>query len=279
MKTFYTKQDLERLRGIFVEQAISISSNNKPNYILLSGGIDSLTALYAFEDANVPYTAINFYVKGYESSDTKKCKLLQERGNFNIEYCEVASDWEEMKADVYLAVSMCRAIYNRIRKVKCETIYAMLQTSRHIPVGANVISGIGGDGLCAWRKTEGMIITNLGEVDEDSIAIRRDDAEFDELRYVFANYNYFNFFEGAVEDFIIGFTTKACNKKKPKGIYIYPFANYYTKYKSYSKPKSFQKASGLDVMFENIAKERGFESALQMFKEIDNEQRRGNSSR
>ena len=275
MKTFYTKRDLAVIRHLFVEQAKRIAENGQPNYIMLSGGIDSLTALFAFTEAGVPYTAINFSVDGYESDDTRKCKLLQERGDFNIEYCTVSSDWDEMKSDVYRAVKMCRELYGRIRKVKCETIYAILQTQKHIPKGSNVISGWGGDGLCAWRKTEGMIISKLGEVDDLCIEMRKDQPESDEMRHIFSDgYKYCNFFEGDIENFIVGFTTQACNKKKPKGILIYPLSDYYIKYKSYSKPKPFQKASGLDKMFEKVAKERGYESALHMFKEIDNGNKR-----
>lgn len=262
MKSFYSNKDIVDIRHMFERRAVEIADNGKDNYILMSGGVDSLTALFAFEAMHIPYKAVNLKFVDIASEDRRLCDRLSD---INIEYID-----EKVSEDVIrMAVMQCYNVFNKIRAVKCDMLIMLDLMKRHIPVDVNIITGVGGDACVSYSRSDMQLIHCLGQTDKDIIGMRVGDGSVDEFIYAFKdNYAYHEFFDRKIRQKIAEFTTVACNKPKPKAIFVYPFIEYYEKYKCYRKPRPAQKASGLAHYMDNYAIAKGYKNRLAYYKEI-----------
>lgn len=266
MKNGYTKEDCEQLRTLMVNQVKKTISNGKPNYLLLSGGLDSISALYALMEAEADYKVINFSLKGYPSSDKKAVERLQDMIGFKAEYIEIPSNWDVIRNDVCSAIKACREMYGKVREVKVETIFTLTYVDRFLPDDCNVFTGSNGDGILGYNRTMAIMAAHLGEDNYRVIRCRKAEDEADEIDRIF-NYRHTHtsVFYGDVQEFLLRFTMRACNKPQPKAIVANAFMEYHDKYQSYRLPKPFQKAGNIKSMFNTIAYKEGYKGALQMF--------------
>lgn len=272
MKNRYTEADCRHLADLFVHRVKELASNGEPNYLLLSGGMDSVTVLYALIKAGIPFKAFTFYFKGYPSVDQKAVELLQSKLGFEHEFIEIPSDWPTIEADVYKAIKACKEMYGRVREVKVETIFALQYMDRYLPSGGNIFTGSEGDALVGYNRQMAMQCSRIGDSHPDMLSDRVLTEEYNEFRKVFnTNHIYAPVFEGPVTDFVLSFTMAACNSPRPKAIFYHAFAEYHRKYRSYRQPKSFQKAGNEKAMFNLIAQRKGFKNALAMFKSLAGE--------
>lgn len=272
MKNRYTEADCRHLADLFVHRVKELASNGEPNYLLLSGGMDSVTVLYALIKAGIHFKAFTFYFKGYPSVDQKAVELLQSKLGFEHEFIEIPSDWSTIESDVCKAIKACKELYGRVREVKVETIFALQYMNKYIPSGGNIFTGSEGDALVGYNRQMAMKCYSIGDSHPDMLSDRILNEEDNEFRKVFnANHKYAPVFEGAVTDFILGFTMAACNSPKPKAIFYHAFAEYHRKYQSYRQPKAFQKAGNEKAMFNMIAQSKGFKNALSMFNSMSTE--------
>lgn len=266
MKTVFGQPDAIRLRSAYVETVKQFVSNGKMNYIMLSGGVDSLCVLYSVMEIGAPFKAVNFRFIGLESSDRESVKRLQEKAGFDVLYLDLPIDDIETLKE---AVELCKTVYGKVRRVKVETIYAFLLVKKYIPADVNIISGISGDGSVCYHKKDAVLISKVGEQAEEVMKIRRGDKSKDEIRRVFQGYDYLTpCHEKTVTDVLTDYTTKACNAKFPKSCFIYAFSDYFRKYKNYRNPIGFHKASHEADGFERLARENGFDNALKWFNRI-----------
>lgn len=270
MKDVFTRHDATLFHDVFVNSIKEFISNGKENYILLSGGIDSVCILYAIMEIGAPYTVVNFCFNGRCSIDTKSVRELQEKIGFNAEFLTLDCNSQN---DLYDAIRMCVELYGHVRKVKVESIYAMLQVRRHIPLCANVLCGSWGDNALRWHRSDAMLIARVGEDHPDVLSRIRGDASNDEMAYVFRDYSYFDpYMHKAVTDVMVQFTKKACNAHFPKSALVLSFEDMFARYKNARRPISFCKASGEPQMFEDIATRMGYASELKMFNAIARDQ-------
>lgn len=266
MKDFCTSADCEEIRKLIVNKISGFARDNRQNYVLLSGGIDSAAVLFAVINAGLPYKVINFKFRGRDSIDAKSVKQLQRKIGFDAEYLELEPDNE---ADIKKAVAICLNTFSRVRKVKCETIYAMLQVARHIPHGATVFCGYGGDDLFGYSRKDALLAARQGQECDEILQHRMLPKDKDEFRAALTDYRYYSpYVDSDVQSLITKYTTSACNDKFPKSIIVRAFGDYFKKYKNARKPIGLHKGSCEAVMFEDIARERGYSSALQMFNTI-----------
>ena len=271
----YTKEDCKQLGILMTDEVRKTVSNGKPNYILLSGGLDSVTALYALLSAGADFKALNFHFKDLPSSDKSAVELLQSRIGFDIDYIEIPSDFSVIKDDIRSAIKECHEIYGRIREVKVETIFALEYVSRYIPDGCNVFTGANGDGILGYNRTMRIMASHLGEGSPRVIRCRKAEDEPDEFERIFnKRHTHKSVYSGGVQEFLLQFTMVACNRPQPKAIVANAFEEYHNKYHSYRLPKPFQKASNEKAMFNVIAYKEGYKSALQMFNAMHNESAR-----
>lgn len=266
MKDTFGMSDAKYLHDVFLKSMKAFADNGCVNYILLSGGIDSLCVLYGIDELKLPYKVINFKFPDRESIDTNSVKALEKKMGFDAEYITLEAD---NMNDIREAVKICRQLFNRVRQVKVETIYAMLQLRKHIPKGVNILSGFGGDGACCYHKKDAILISKVGEDSKEVIAVRHGDKRNDEFRFVFSDWRYYTpFHEKDVGDAICEYTSRAMNRRFPRSALVYTFAEQFKKYKNARKPIGFHKASCEVQMFEDLAKKNGYESALKWFNSI-----------
>lgn len=269
MKNKFNMCDAKRLHDAINNSVKQFADNGLENYILLSGGADSLCVLYAVIELGLPYKVINFKFEGKDSIDTDSVRFLWDKIKFPVEWLELPIN----NIDV-LRQSVClsKQIFGRIRKVKVETIYAMLLVREKIPKGVNILSGFGGDGAVCYHKNDAILISKVGQEAEEVLKIRRGNKNNDEFRHIFSDWNYFTpYHEKEVTDVLIDYTTTACNARFPKSAFVYAYADSFRKYENYRRPIGFHKASHEVDAFEELAKQNGFNSALSFFNAIGKE--------
>lgn len=272
MANRYTKDDCKQLRALMTNEVKKAICNGKPNYILLSGGLDSVTALYALMEAGADFRAVNFHFEGFPSSDKDAVERLQKNIGFDVDYIEIPSDWETISEDVRSAVEECCNMYRRVREVKVETIFTLTYVDKFLPDGCNVFTGANGDGILGYNRTMAIMASHYGEESYRLIRCRKAEDEPDEFDRIFnRHHTHQSVFYGEVEEFLLKFTMKACNRPQPKAIAANAFEDYHRKYNSYRAPRPFQKAGNEKAMFNEIARHQGYGGALQMFNAIHKE--------
>lgn len=266
MKDRYTKEDCEHLGFLMTNEVKKTIANGQPNYILLSGGLDSVTALYTLMSAGASFKALNFSFKDFPNSDRIAVERLQEKIGFDAEYIEIPSEWNVIKEDVRKAVKDCVDMYGRVREVKVETIFALTYIDQFLPDGCNVFTGANGDGILGYNRNMAIAASHYGEDHPHMIKCRKAEDEADEFDVIFnKRHTHNSVYYGEPMEFLLQFTMAACNKPQPKAIVAYAFEEYHNKYQSYRMPKPFQKASNEKSMFNLIAYNEGYKGALQMF--------------
>lgn len=275
LKTYYTRTDCKMLRSLFVKHMQSIANKGLPIRLLLSGGMDSLTILYALVEADVPFSSYTFYFKDIPSSDKDMVERVHSKVAFDCNFVEFPSDWPSLQEDVIESIKICRSLYNRIREVKVETILAYMLLKKAIP--DSVYQPVNGDEtLFMYNRNDALWLARVGDtspqVQEARAGKFQDKAEetavFDNIISPYTD-------KGPVEKFLLGFSSGACNWRKPKSILYYAFEDYHTKCSSYRKPRPFQKASNEKAMFNRIAVDLGYKNALWLFKGVEQGDRPG----
>lgn len=266
MKNDFTEKDALELRNTIISQIKDFTNNENENVLLLSGGIDSCVVLFSLLELGKPFKVINFNFFEKDGVDRTSVKKLQNQIGFKAEYINLNGiDMDVLKK----SISLSKKVFGRIREVKVETMYAMEQVKIRLPkTGVNILTGFGGDDVGGYSRKQQIEIANLGEENEVVLKRRAIKPDQDEFRAVFSGYNYFTpYTNQEIQKKILDYTTKAWNKRFPKSALVYTFSEYFKKYKSARKPIGLHK-SGEQVMFEIIAKEKGYSSALQMFNKI-----------
>lgn len=273
LKDYYSPADCRMLRRLFIRRMKEIQAEGRPIHLLLSGGIDSVTPLYALLEARIPFTAHTFYFDGVPSSDLQMVEQIAKYFPYDQRYIKLPSTWEALREDVKHAVDLCLREYGRIREVKVETLLALMLTKKQMPrEPITVVSGM--QIVLMYSRNDALFIAREGEFSPVVEDARRGKfhTEKDETEILFDHavspYN-----GGCVEDFLCHFTVSACHSPQPKAILYYAFEDYHRKANSYRRPRPFQKASNEKAMFNGIAASLGYKNALELFKAVNrNEQ-------
>ena len=275
LKTYYTAADCRMLRRVFVRHMKELANKGLPLCLSLSGGMDSITILYALLEAKVPFTAYTFYFDNVPSSDLVTVQQLHKHLDFPQVYVKIPSKWEDLRNEVKESVNLCKTAYKRIRAVKVETILcyrALKQVQPQEPVLV-----IDGEQLAFLEtKNDAIWISHVGEFSPEVDEARRgkfsDLADVRETDFIFENIAY-PFLDDSITDYLCNFAISACNSPKPKAILYYAFEDYHKLCGSYRKPKSFQKACNAKGLFNKIAMQMGYKDALELFKAVDRDER------
>ena len=269
MKNTFGKADAKRLHDAMCDSIRKFADNGKENYILLSGGVDSLCVLYAIMELGLPFRVVNFKFSGLNSTDTNSVRFLWNKARFPVEWLELPIDNINVLRE---AVKLSKKIFGKVRKVKVETTYTMLLVREKIPKGVNILSGFGGDGAVCYHRKDGILIGKVGQEHPDVLKIRRGNKQADEFRHIFSEWRYFTpYHEKEVTDVLIDYTTTACNARFPKSAFVYAFEKEFRQYENYRKPIGFHKASKEVDAFEDLAKKNGYDSALRWFNALGKE--------
>lgn len=268
MKDKYSKEDCQELRRILVKRAKDTCDNERQTCLLLSGGMDSVTALYSLLEAGVKFTAYTFYFKDWESSDLKAVQSLEKQIGFDIVYLPIANTYDELETDIKSGIKTCMDLYKKMREVKVETSLALENIERIMPNNCNVLAGDGGDPILGFNRQVGKTIYIHG-IDSKFVRDMRIGDRRSEFDVIFERrHKYIHMFDGEVSDYILKFSPLACNARFPKSFLYYAFFEEHNKYHSYRKPNSFHKASNEKAMFNLMAMGRGYKNAYDMFKAI-----------
>ena len=263
LKRAYTKNDAALLRKLCLDNAQRISERGDV-VVMLSGGIDSVTVLYAFLAAGKMPLCVNFSFDGYASDDSASAEMQCARCGCELKRVVVpAPSWD----DVRRSASACVGYFGTVRKVKCESWYAMDYTAAYLPDDCVVVSGGNGDELFGYHRSQAIQAARLGDSHPDVVRRRYGDRARDEfLCLASGGREYVDFFyDEAICDFVTQFPASVCNRRFPKSLMYYAFEEEHKANCSYRRPKSFVKAGGEDAMFEDAAARFGFDSALRMF--------------
>lgn len=268
LKDYYSPADCRRLRRLFIQRMKEIQAEGRPIHLLLSGGIDSVTPLYAMLEAKIPFVAHTFYFKGMPSSDLKMVQQIAQCFHYDQRYIELPATWESLRDDVVEAVDLCLKEFGRIREVKVETLLAIMLAKRKMPSEPiTVVSGM--QVVLMYTRNDAMFIAREGEFSPVVEAARR--GKFNKERsepeilfdHAVSPYN-----GGCVEDFLCHFTVSACHRPQPKAILYYAFEDYHRKAASYRRPRPFHKACNEKALFNGIAVSLGYKNALELFKAV-----------
>lgn len=273
LKDYYNRSDCRMLRKVFIRRMREIAAQGLPLHLLLSGGIDSVTPLYALLEAGIPFEADTFYFDRVPSSDLDMVQQIEQCFSYKQNYYCLPSTWEALRDDVAKAVALCKESYGRIREVKVETLLAFMLMKKQMPKEPFlVVSGM--QVVLMYTKNDAMWIARIGEFDPEVEQARRGQFsnEPDECDLIF-EHAVSPYYGGCVEDFLCHFTVSACHSPKPKAILYYAFEDYHRKANSYRKPRAFQKASNEKALFNKIAQSFQYKNALELFKAVDRNER------
>lgn len=281
LKPTFDYHDARGLRNLILRNVKETADPDGKNYILLSGGIDSIVIVYAFMELVIPFKVVNFYFDGMPCKDTDSVRAFQQASGIDVQYVAIPNVLEnDCMPRIYDAVKQCRRIYQRIRKVKVETIYALQYTKEQLANDWTVFTGAGGGNLCCYSQQVAHIISILGEEHPEVYAFRHriyddgDETINDEFADVFSDMKYSApLDEMNVVNYCGNFTFRSLNSRFPKSCLVYAFGDYFKKYKNARKPVAFQKACNEDILFEQLAQRYGYKSALLWFSSIDKQQR------
>lgn len=260
MKNKCTNEDYKIVRSTILDGVKIAAGNNRHNAILLSGGIDSSVVLFSAMELKLDYTVVNFRFKGVDSVDNNSVKRLQEKIGFEAKYLEIEHEDDN---DIKEAIKICKKTFGKVRAVKVQTIYAMLQVKKHIEESNNILCGYGGDDLLGYSRNTALLASKKGEGSKEVLKKRLLAKDQDEFSAVFNRAGYYTpYTDESVQKLITRYTTRACNESFPKSILVRAFSDYFRKYKNARKPIGLHKGSCEAVLFEQIAKKKGFSSTV-----------------
>lgn len=263
----YTREDCETFRMLCTGNAARIATDGRPVILMLSGGMDSLTILYAFIAADAKIECVNFDFEGITSEDTPSAQRVCESEGIPLKRLTIPEPtWD----DIRQSARDCLRYFDRVRRVKCESSYAFRYVAERLPDTCIVLHGNNGDSLFGYHKSQAVEAARLGDAHPDVIKRRYGEQVKTEFRLLGEKGQRTQvgfYFDKDICDFCMRFTANALNWKFPKSMMYYAFEDYHKKNGSYRKPRSYIKAGGEDSMFERKSKQLGYASALEMFKE------------
>lgn len=273
LKDYYSPSDCRMLRRLFVRRIKELTKDGLPVHLLLSGGVDSVTILFALMEAGIPFQAHTFSFKDVPSSDLDTVKQIRQHLSYEQVYHEFPSDWEHLCDEVKASVALCRETYGRIREVKVETMLAYRMLRAELPQEPILVIN-GNQCVLMYTRNDALWIAKVGEYSPEVNDARRGKMKdaADEETVIFDNI-VSPYIGGCVEDFLCRFTVSACHYPKPKAILYYAFEDYYKRCGCYRKPRPFQKASNEKALFNNIATSLGYKGALDLFKAVEQDER------
>lgn len=269
MKTVFSLEDGKRLHDAILQGIKQNTDNGQMNYMLLSGGVDSLCVFYAARELQLPLTVVNFAFSGYGSQDRESVKRLIRKTGTDALFPDFKTDDTETVRE---AVSLCRQLYGRIREVKVETMYANLKMKKALPGRGNILSGYAGDDAVGYSRKDAIARSRAGETAYEVIQKRMGRTEKDEFKYVWDGWNYYTpYRDERILEIICEFTCQACNAKVGKSYLIKTFMSDFEQYRNYRKPVGLHKGGAENIAFQEEARKRGFDSALKWFNALDKE--------
>lgn len=227
-KQKFTKQDAKKYRELCIERANEIDSDDDCA-LALSGGTDSVTALFAMLEAGKKPHCYTFHMDGIESVDLKSSRNLC--SHFGLELTEVSIDSTDsgMIKDIEAVLPYCELVKKTI--IQCmipwKYMYPAIREKK-------IIQGIGGDDLFGTQRKVQVLLHNGGD---DAIRefrkLYRNDLHYSEgniIRYasVFGKEN-IEFYSKAMEDFLLEYSLYAINKPFMKYASVEAFRDYYNK--------------------------------------------------
>jgi len=244
------KDEVIKFRQLLCDVIRTQCTNNEAA-VLLSGGVDSQTVIFACLELGIVPTAYTFRLKDYESRDSFYAKSLCEK--FGITHKMIVVDSSTLELDFLTLANK----YECRKKTQYECIYPFIHLFPHIKE-QGVITGWGAYfGISRKASTSGAT-TNKAVFDKmrlDEFNHPNPDGRV-QLRQLIKEYNKIliaPYFEQSVFDFLFQFNWGQLNKPIQKAMSVYAFNEYFSKIKV-RQASNLQLDGGIDVLFESLLK-------------------------
>jgi len=244
---------------MFVQRWADIATTDTA--LLLSGGVDSMTALFAALECGHKPRCYTFYLSGYKSTDLAAARKVTDY--FGLELIEVGipSTLGDLIRDTFAVIDEINwEYYLGVRKVTIQTMHPLLYTTKAIEE-RKVVAGLGGGKLSLDSRKASIEIYHGGEEAADDLRCDRYAVDDDSLQYQRtyqrAGIEYLDFY--AFTDayrWVREIPVIAFNQRKAKWGLVKPFLDYWKKRPMYRAPAPYQIASGLRRFHDRLLKTR-----------------------
>jgi len=244
---------------MFVQRWADIASTDTA--LLLSGGVDSMTALFAALEYGHKPRCYTFYLSGHRSADLAAARKVTE--HFGLELIEIGipSTLDDLTRDTFAIIDEVDwNYYPGLRKVTIQTMHPLLYTTKAIEE-PRVVAGLSGGKLSIDSRGASIDVYHGGEEVADELRCDRrvvdDDGLQYERTYKRAGIDYIDFY--AFTDayrWVRQISVKAFNQRKAKWGLVKPFLDYWKMRPMYRAPSPYQIASGLRQFHDRLLKTR-----------------------
>lgn len=229
MKEKFETADANKFRDICIRRIEEIDPQ-KDAALALSGGTDSMTALFAMIETGRKPECYTFYMTGYPSKDLKSSRFACKYFGLNLHEIAVPSDVDGIYADIQRVLPYCEYPKKTIVQCMIPWLYIYPAMSEKL-----IINGIGGDDFYGTQRKVNVEYAKSG--DKGIIQYRRfyghylEYSEGNILRlagtYGKVNIGFYDSKE--MEDFLLEFSFRAINKPFAKYPSVLAWTDYYKK--------------------------------------------------
>lgn len=223
----FDRWDAEKLREIYIHRIEEIDPD-KSSGLALSGGTDSITALFAMIETGRKPECYTFHMDGIISKDLLSSRHACKYFGLKLHEIPIPRDVDTMYNDVRRVIPFCEHIKKTI--IQCMIPWLYIYPALEQP---QIITGLGGDDYFATQRKTQIRYHNFGD---EAILNGRIYYGHD-LRFSGANIErfaehfgkgYVDFYDSkTIEEFLLKYTYKAINKPYPKYASIAAFMDYY----------------------------------------------------
>lgn len=223
----FDRSDANELRELLLNR-VEVIDPNKNACMALSGGTDSITALFAMIETGRKPDCYTFHMDGIISKDLQASRHACKYFGLKLHEISIPRDVDTMYNDVRSVIPFCEHIKKTIIQCMIPWLYiypAMEQDT--------IINGLGGDDYFGTSRNTQIAYHNFG--DEAIIKNRLwrgadlnfSDANITRFASHYGKTNIDFYADKKIEQFLLQYTYKAINKPYPKYAVIAAFMDYY----------------------------------------------------
>jgi Asparagine synthase len=225
---------------------------DKTAALALSGGIDSLTLLFAMLETGRRPRCYTFYVEGIISNDLQASRAVAKHFDLELIECMIPCDLDLVMNDVRLLVSRAHVVKKTV--IQCMHPWLYICPKMQEYGDKSIITGLGADDLyCTQRKVQVMLNTQ-GEqavLDQGWRGLYGVDMNFSTGNIILMGKSAYGieiidaYSQPDIHKWFLQFTIKSLHEKKEKGPSIFAFAKYFKQGNFVRLRDAYQIGSGL----------------------------------
>ncbi len=223
----FKSEDAKALREIYIERIEEIDPNRN-SALALSGGTDSITALFAMIETGRKPECYTFYMDGIISKDLQASRHACKYFGLKLHEIIVPRDVDSMYNDVKRVLPYCEHVKKTIVQCMIPWLYIYPAVEQD-----KIITGLGGDDYFATQRKTQVRYHQFG----DEAILNGRIYYGNDLRFSGANIErfakhygkqYSDFYDSKkIEQFLLKYTYAAINKPYAKYASVVAFMDYY----------------------------------------------------